>query len=429
MKGLHFKSLFQSEIVRNSSVLLSGNILGQGIVFLFYPILARIYSQADFGVFSTFTSVCALLITIATGRYEESLVVAKNKKETSNLLGFSIKWLSLFSIVLLVVLSFFRKPVLHLFGISKIEVYWLYIPFTVFISGLLFLLNNLANREKKYKLIASSNVLKNVVNTTLRLLTGFLAWTGIGLILSNVVALFISAFSYRPLTKSVKMALKGKWAEEKYVAWQYKAFPVFNLSRTFLSSFSTNLPFLYLIGFFNEEKIGLYSMAFIIIYTPVSLITSSLFSTFFENITSCRRDGKPIFPLLKTYCKSICMYILPFFILASFIAEPLFCIVLGAKWEESGIYFRYLLPWMFLMLATAPLNSIFIVFNKQNKTLWLEVFYLLLRWLALYAGIHFMNFGLGILLFSMTGVLFSTLSLIWIYTIIRNYSKNIKPIP
>ncbi|MDR3217932.1 MAG: oligosaccharide flippase family protein [Dysgonamonadaceae bacterium] len=429
MKNLHFKSLFQSEIVRNSSVLLSGNILGQGITFLFYPILTRIYSEADFGVFALFTSVCTLLTTIATGRYEESLVVAKNRKETANLLGFSIKWLSLFSIVLLVVLAFFRKPVLQFFEMSKIEVYWVYIPFTVFISGLLFLLNNLANREKKYKLIASSNVVKNTVNTTFRLLTGLFAWTGIGLILSNLVALFVSAFPYRTLNKSVIIAMKGKWKEEKYSAWQYKAFPVFNLSRTFLSSFSTNLPILYLIGFFDEKKIGLYSMAFIVIYTPISLITNSLFSTFFENITSCKREGKSIFPLLKTYCKSICIYILPFFILASFIAEPLFRIVLGAKWEESGIYFRYLLPWMFLLLATAPLNSIFIIFNKQNKTLWLEVFYLLLRWLALYTGIHFINFSLGILLFSMTGVLFSMLSLIWIYVIIRNYTKNIGSIP
>jgi O-antigen/teichoic acid export membrane protein len=84
---------------------------------------------------------------------------------------------------------------------------------------------------------------------------------------------------------------------------------------------------------------------------------------------------------------------------------------------------------MLLVSAAAPLYSVFIVFNKQHKTLWMEVFYLLLRWLALYTGVHFMNFQLGILLFSLSGVICTSAFLVWIYSIIRKYESDITAIP
>ncbi|GHT86281.1 polysaccharide biosynthesis protein [Bacteroidia bacterium] len=407
--------------------MLSGNVLGQAIALLIYPILTRIYSGADFALFSTFTSVCALLTIFGTGRYEESLVIAKNKKETSDLLGFSLKWLFFFSLVLFIVLALFRKSVFSLFKMEAIRDFWYYIPLTVFISGLLFLLSNLAVRKKKFKIQAYSNVVKNSVNSLSRLALGLFSFTGIGLVFSNVIALIAAVFPYSSLKKFSISALRGKWVDEKKAAWQYKDFPIFNLGRNFLSSFSTNLPFLYLISIF-EDKLGLFSLSFLVLNTPISLFTNSLFSTFFENISTYEREKKSILPTLKTYWKSIFLYILPLFVVAFFIAKPLFSFIFGAIWEESGIYFRYLLPWMFLMLATAPLYSVFIVFKKQNKTLWVEVIYLLLRWLALYTGVHFMNFQLGILLFSMTGTLIMIVFLIWIYTIIRKYETQITAI-
>jgi O-antigen/teichoic acid export membrane protein len=426
MKKIAFKSLFPSEFVRNSSILLSGNVLGQGIVLLIYPILTRMYLKSDFGVFATFASVCSLLTIVGTGRYEESLMIAKNRKETVNLLGFSLKWLFVFSIALFIVLALFREPVLSLFKQDDIAVFWYYIPLTVFAGGLLSLLNNLALREKKFKTIAGSNVARNSVNSFSRLLSGALSFTGQGLALSNVLALIASIFSYSSLKKYIQLAIHGKWTDEKTAALQHKDFPIFNLSRNFISSLSINLPFLYLISTFGSDKLGLFSMAFLVINTPVSLFTNSLFSAFFENITSLVREEKPVLPLLKSYWKNLCIYLLPCFVLAFFIAMPFFSIVFGAPWKESGIYFQYLLPWMFMMLTTAPLHSIFIIFKKQHKTLWMEFFYLLLRWLVLYSSICLMNFQLGILLFASLGVVYAIIFLIWIYSTIRKYEIGIQ---
>jgi O-antigen/teichoic acid export membrane protein len=425
MKVFSFKTLFRSGIIRNSSIILGGNVLGQLITFLVYPILTRTYSEAEFGVFATFMSVSALLTTLATGRYEESLVVAKDRKETIHLLGFSFKLLIFFSFILFIGLALIRKPVFYFFKMESIEPFWLYLPFMVFFTGLTFLLNNLATRERQFKQIASAGLMQNSVNSAGKLIAGFSGLTRTGLIFSNLLSTIAGIFPYFSLKKTLSEALKGDWNDEQKAALRYIAFPSFNLGRNFLSGFSINLPFLVLIGIFGEASLGLYSLAFTLLNRPISIFSNSLFTTFFENAASTIREQKPLLPSLKKYWKYLCIYILPCFIIAFFIAKPIFIFLFGAQWEESAVYFQYLLPWMFMTMLASPVQFIPILFKKQRMLLILEIICLLFRWGALSIGIITVRFQTGILLFSIAGLLFSSLNFIWFYSLISKYEKHI----
>jgi len=425
MIKFHFNTLFRSEIFRNSSIILGGNVVGQLIAFLAYPILTRIYSEAEFGIFAAFMSVCSLLTTLGTGRYEESLVIAKDQKETVQLIGFSLKLLIFFSLFLFIGLALFRKPVFSLCKMESIESFWLYLPFTVLFTGLTFLLNNLATREKQFKRIAAAGLLQNSVNTAGKLIAGFSGFTRIGLIFSNLLSVIAGNVPYLSLKRPLLDALKWNWSNERKTALRYIDFPSFNLGRTFLSGFSINLPFLILIGIFGEASLGLYSLAFALLYRPINLFANSLYTTLFENGASTIRDKKPLLPSLKRYWKYLCFYILPCFVLAFFIARPLFVIFFGAEWEESALYFQYLLPWMFMIMLVSPVQFMPILFNKQKIALCLEIIHLLFRWGALGIGIYLMHFQTGILLFSLVGLFFTSLNFIWFYLMIKKYEQNL----
>jgi len=424
MKKFSINTLFRSEIFRNSSIILGGNVLGQLIALLAYPILTRIYSESQFGVFAAFMSVCSLLTTLGTGRYEESLVVAKNRKETVHLLGFSLKLLILFSFILFIGLALFRNPILSICKMESIEPFWYYLPLTVFFTGLTFLLSNLATREKQFKRITASGLTQNIVSTAGKLIAGFSKLTQTGLIFSNTLSVVAGNFPYLSLKKPLMEALKGNWSNERKTASRYIDFPRFNLGRTFLSGFSINLPFLVLIGFFGEASLGLYSLAFTLLYRPVNLFANSLCITLFENGASTIRKQKPLLPSLKKYWKYLCIYILPCFILAFFVARPVFGILFGAQWEESSLYFQYLLPWMFMSMLVSPVQFIPILFEKQKTMLILEILCLLLRWGALSIGIYSMHFQTGILFFSLVGFFFAVLNFVWFYSIINKYEQN-----
>ena len=418
--------MFRTEIFRNSSIILGGNVLGQLIAFSAYPILTRIYSEAEFGTFAALMSVCYLLTILGTGRYEESLVVAKDSKETVNLLGFSLKLLTFFSLFVFLGLFLFRKPIFSLCKMESIEPFWYYIPITVFFTGLGFLLNNLATRKKKFKRIAASGLAQNCVNTLGKLIAGFSGFTRIGLIFSNLLSVIAGNIPYLSLKKTILEALKWKWKDEREVALRYIDFPRYNLGRTFLSGFSINLPFLILIGIFGESRLGFYSLAFFLLHRPINLLANSLFTTLFESGASIIRDKKPLSPSLKIYCKYLCFYILPCFVLAFFIARPLFAIIFGSGWEESAIYFQYLLPWMFMTMMVAPIQFLPILFHKQKIALSLEILNLILRFGALGIGIYFLHFQTGILLFSIVGLFFTSVNIVWFYSMIRQYEEGLE---
>jgi O-antigen/teichoic acid export membrane protein len=231
-------------------------------------------------------------------------------------------------------------------------------------------------------------------------------------------------FPYFSLRKLLKESLQWNWKNERKAALRYIDFPSFNLGRTFISGFSINLPFLILIGIFGESSLGLYSLAFTLLYRPVNLFANSLFTTFFENAASTVREQKPLLPALKKYWKYLCIYILPCFILAFIIARPLFTILYGAEWKESAVYFQYLLPWMVMTLMVLPVQFIPILFKKQKMLLILEILYLLLRWGALAIGIFLLHFQTGILLFSIVGLVFTSINFAWFYSLINKYEKS-----
>lgn len=424
MKRFPFKTLFRSEIIRNSSIILGGNVLGQIIALSVLPILTRIYSEAEFGIYATFMSVCSLLTTLGTGRYEESLVVAKDRKETVHLLGFSLKLLTLFSLIIFAGLLLFREPIFSLFKFESIEPFWYYLPVTIFLTGLVYLLNNLATREKQFKRITAAGLTQNCVNTIGKLVAGFSGFTRTGMIFSNALSVLTSNIPYLSLRKQLMEALKWNWNEERKIALRYIDFPRFNLGRTFLSGFSINLPFLILIGIFGEASLGLYSIAFTLLYRPINLFANSLYTTLFENGASTIRNKKPLLPSLKKYWKYSCFYILPCFVAAFLIARPAFVIFLGSQWAESALYFQYLLPWMFMSMLVSPVQFVPILFNRQKIALWLEIFHLLFRFGALGIGIYFMNFQTGILLFSLVGLFFTSINFVWFYSMIKKYEQS-----
>ena len=81
----------QSEFLRNSAKLVAGTAIAQAISFLVTPMITRLYTPQDVGVFTFFISIAGGLGLIATLRYEMAIVPAKEEKDSVN-----VAFLSLF---------------------------------------------------------------------------------------------------------------------------------------------------------------------------------------------------------------------------------------------------------------------------------------------------------------------------------------------
>ena len=402
--------------MQNFAVLFGGNALGQAIALLAYPLLTRLFTDADFGFFSLFLSLTGVLTILGTGRYEESFVVAKSEEETRSLFSFATKWLLMFSLFVFLVLLFFGNRILSVFKVEPISRFWYLIPITLFFTGLSSLGHDLLVRMKRFRRIATASLTANASASAMKIAAGLLSLNGFGLIVSQIGSYICSGFVYLKYVKHYFRA--DNWSEQKKIAVQYGDFPKYNLGRTLVNYLTSNAPFLMLTATFGESPLGLLSVA-MIIFRPVNLVGSSLFSVFYEKITSLKKEGKIIKPLLTQYWGKAALTAIPLLIAAYFAAPWMFRIVFGDMWEKSADYFRMLLPWVFAVIMVAPVKFLPIVFEKQKKAFFFESICFVVQVVVLAVGIFLKNFDLAIRLFALGNFAFFMALLVWYISMVN----------
>ena len=75
------KSFFSSDFNKNVFALAFGTSIAQFITYASYPIVSRLYTPQEFGVFGLFTSIAGMITLISTGRYELAIILPSSEKK------------------------------------------------------------------------------------------------------------------------------------------------------------------------------------------------------------------------------------------------------------------------------------------------------------------------------------------------------------
>jgi O-antigen/teichoic acid export membrane protein len=92
----------KSEFARNVLTLMTGTTIAQAIPIAISPILTRIYTPEDFGMFALFIAIATIFGSIANGRYELAIMLPQKDEDAIN-------------IVVLRIIIFFLSVILSLF--------------------------------------------------------------------------------------------------------------------------------------------------------------------------------------------------------------------------------------------------------------------------------------------------------------------------
>lgn len=136
-----------NELFKNSTRLLSANMIAQAIGLLVYPILTRIYTPEDFGLLNLMLSISSILVLLSTGEYQYAQVLAPTERKAQAAMKCSL-WILLVMTALVVCSVSCRKPIAHLCKTSEIEEFWWIMPILVFVSGFWTILNYHWTRQK-----------------------------------------------------------------------------------------------------------------------------------------------------------------------------------------------------------------------------------------------------------------------------------------
>lgn len=424
MRLLNF---IQSSGVRNFTKLLSANVVAQVIGLLVYPILTRLFSPDDFGLLNLFMSIGGVLVVLSTAEYYYAIVLPKDDRDANNVLGAGLLWL-LAVTALVAISALFSGPISALFNAPKLASFYWLMPLYVLAIGAWNLLNYWYIRQRKYSSISRYQVSQNLFSAGGKLAFGYGGVMSGGMIYAVVIApllsLFTSLLRYR---KQLSQSLRQiTWTGLRQQAVEYRNFPCFVLPKSLINMLAGQMPVLLLTPFFGSKAVGFLSLALLLGYTPIGTVTRAIYQVMYQSTMNRVHHSLPIGDIFRKFIIFTSALVLPVFAVLWFVLPDLTAWLLGAQWHLSGLYLRWMLPWLFVSLLSCSINYLFDVFMQQKWCLAFEIVLALMRIMGLAIGVWAGNFLLAVICYSLGTVLALLLQIVWMLLQVKRYDDGVK---
>ncbi len=380
----------KGEFAGNILVLMTGSTLAQAIPIAVSPILTRLYTPEEFGIFALYISLASFIALGATGRYELAVMLPKKDSDALHIAFLSVGITAAVSLLSLLLVAVFNRPIVRLLGNPELSG-WLYLlPLSVFLTGIYQTANYLNNRQKRYKVLAKNRVLRSAATATSNIGFG-MAGIGGGLILGNIVGQAAATwFLGSNVRKTFRNRIGGiDRLKAVALAKRYRKFPWLNLPNAMIDGFRQVGINTLVAQYYLTAMLGQFSFALKMVQIPSSLIGGSLSQVFYEKVSKTSRGE--LYVLVKRFFWRSAAVSLPMYILIALFAEDVFGFVFGPIWSVAGTMASVMTPWLFLNFLTSPLSMVFVAISRQEVLLVFSVLNMVVP-IGLLAGFHTLDF-------------------------------------
>lgn len=414
---LQFKNVIaklkKSSFVKNVLVVMTGTAVAQVIGFSLTPVISRLFSPSDFGIFGSFNSVATIIAAGATLQYTQALMLPKEKVDAIYL--FIISCLCTFIITLLCLIATMSLPE-TLNGLMKTSGIWGLVLLVVatLISGLNQSCQAWSVRAKAFKHTSASQVVRSLSSNGMQIGFGYLIKAGsVGLIVSSIIADILASLNLARvvLRDLAELSYKIKWKRVRLLAKDYRDFPLYSASMNVINSLSLGLPVLLLAHFYGTMVAGAYAFGMRILSAPMGFVLTAMRQVLFQKAAEVYNDGDRLMPLYLKF--TVGLFAVAFFpSLVIFIWAPqLFSWIFGVEWHMAGEFVQSLVLWMMFMFCNLPAVLFARIIRIQRKMFIYDLVLLSLRALVLFGGGMYLSAVDTIFLVSLVG---ATMNVIFI---------------
>ena len=416
-----------SHFIRNSGTLLTGNVVAQGLAFLAYLLLLRLFTPDDFGLCNVFFSYTEVLIILSTCKYEMAIVVAPDDNEASLLARLAFRLNALLTLLLFAVAAVMALTGVTLSNLPAILL--LLLPLLVYFTGTYRIYVFLCNRHKEYRALALGEVVSVSGGTVTRILFGLLApvlnlFHTIGLPLGSVLGKMAGHAYLHHVVCRKNHYYHPTAAPLRPIARKYINFARYVMPRELVSSFSANLPLMWLSLYFDKPLLGLFSLALTFTQRPAGILANTFEKVLYQSSSVTVQQQLPLRRNILRFALLLGVGVAAVAAVVFLFAEPLFVLLFGGQWVGTGYYVRCLLPWMSILVISNSLSFISSIFGTQRVDFILQVVQLLLRAVALYIGIRQGDFQLAVLLFCIVSAVVQAVQLAWYLYQVHRYEQH-----
>lgn len=413
----------QSTYARNVLTLMTGTGLAQAIPIAISPILTRLYSPDEFGLFALFTAIVSIAAVLVTGRYEQAILLPRQERDAAHIAVLVVMLSGFISICLLVIISLFNLQIALLLGNPKLAPWLYWMPVSIFLLGTYQGLNYWSNRRAQYRRLAISRTVQSGSASLAQLgYSGIEALSLVGgqvtgqVLATSVLAGLICREDHRRIRNL--SPLRGLALARKYIN-----FPKYLIVAHGFNTASGQMPVLLLNALFSATTAGFFTLTQRVMGAPMALVAGALGDVFRQEASQAYiRQGNCVTIYRKTLKRLLVISILPF-CMFFIVAPDAFAFIFGGQWRVAGEYAQILMPKLFFDFLAGPLSAMFVIAEKQRFDLLWQMGLVSVAVGSFYIGYWFSDVKTALACYVISCCFMQVINLFMSYSFARNINK------
>lgn len=356
--------------------LVLGTGLAQIIVVATSPLLTRLYSPSDYGIFAVALAIVSVLITITCLRYENALPLPEDDLAAANVMGLSILINGVMSLAAGVILWFVAPWVFPRLGATALVPFVWVIPLAQFGGGLASIVTNWSVRTKMFSQIATMRITQAISLVVIQAGLGFTGAGPGGLLIGDAAGRVagssrVARVAWRTHGNIFRqMSLSGARA----MASRYRRFPIYSTGSALLATFAAQFPVLIMVAVYGPAAGGIFALAARMAAVPLTLVANSVGQVFMaESAIIARNDPAALRPLFRRTTWNLGRAAIGPAAVVMLLAIPLTGVIFGAEWDQVGLIVAILVPSYYLEFVVGATGGVLFVLERQDLQLVREI--------------------------------------------------------
>ncbi|MDR3434982.1 oligosaccharide flippase family protein [Telmatospirillum sp.] len=367
--------LIRRPFLRNVSIMLGGAAGGQMVSIVLSPVLTRLYSPQQFGVLSVYSAILAILVVVASLRYELALPLVRSDEDAINLMAVCL--CVLLATTAVVGLGAFAFPDRLLDSLWPNPVNSIHVAsyrglliLGYACLGAYFIALYVATRAGAFHSIAKTRFGQGVVGPVsqigLAMLGGSTPGLLVGSILGQSAGTFGLFFAVIPDRHALVRALS--WQRMADMARRYSRFPLIASWAALIDAIGSNQLLYLLISVQYSARIaGFIFLVERIVSRPLAIIGTSILQVFVgeagQTVSSDPAKLKSRFyqVVLRQFVLAVAWVVI-----TNVAGAMLFPFVFGAEWTEGIVYLQAMSLGYLALAIVQPVFHTLQILEKQS---------------------------------------------------------------
>jgi O-antigen/teichoic acid export membrane protein len=343
---------------------MTGTAFAQLLFIVFSPVLTRLFTPVEFGIYAVFMNILSPLSIISTGRYEQAIVLPEKDEDAVNIFTLGVLFSAFFSLILVIILAIFNEGICDLINADYLGKLLFLIPLSLFFLSFSQGSTYWFIRKKKFRKSSLNKICQSSLNIASIIPMGYLK-IGKGLVFGDTIGKF--GLAVVSLVQSVNSGLNYRFITRERLRnnlREYSRFPIYNALPSLLVSLSLSLPIFFINSFYSGDNTGLVNQTRIALFVPLSLISAALSQVMLQRFSEKKQRGEPVMGDFFRVLRNTSILAVLLIIVIQLGGKELFRIIFGNQWEMSGSFSKILVFSYAIQFIVSPLSVVFIAFNQ-----------------------------------------------------------------